>query len=230
MPEVRTLCDIFTNAAASGKPDLLLSKVAGEWRPISASDFGFTVRAFSLGLNSLGIQPGDRVAILSENRPEWAAVFWGCVLRGVVVVPIDEKHSIDFAHRVASRTRARLAYLGDTQPDTFGDLAVRRLRDIAWTTKVSAGGYTPEPIAPESPVQILFTSGATAEPKGVVISHRNILANIIPIEREIEKYRRYERPFHPIRRWLHARRFRLFGRSALRRVIRSRRNGAFHCQ
>src|SRR5450830_1466516 len=59
--EVRTLCDIFTKASASGKPDLLLSKVGGVWKPISAKDFGFTVRALSLGLNTLGIQPGDRV-------------------------------------------------------------------------------------------------------------------------------------------------------------------------
>jgi long-chain acyl-CoA synthetase len=47
--------------------------------------------------------------------------------------------------------------------------------------------------------EIIFTSGATADPKGVTITHRNVLANILPIEREIRKYRRYERPFHPIR-------------------------------
>ena len=56
--EIRTLCDIFLSAAASGKPDLLISKVGGAWRPISASDFGFTVRALSLGLNSLGLAAG----------------------------------------------------------------------------------------------------------------------------------------------------------------------------
>ena len=47
--------------------------------------------------------------------------------------------------------------------------------------------------------QIIFTSGATAEPKGVVIRHRNVLANIVPVEREILKYRKYARPFHPLR-------------------------------
>jgi long-chain acyl-CoA synthetase len=47
--------------------------------------------------------------------------------------------------------------------------------------------------------QIIFTSGATAEPKGVVIRHRNVMANIIPVEREVLKYRRYARPFHPLR-------------------------------
>ena len=52
--EIRTLCDVFLSAAASGKPDLLTSKVGGRWTPISARDFGYTVRALSLGLNTLG--------------------------------------------------------------------------------------------------------------------------------------------------------------------------------
>jgi len=86
--EPRTLCDIFAAAAASGKPDLLISKVAGVWKPISASDFDFAVRSLSLGLNALGIQPGDRVAILSENRPEWAMADFAILCAGALSVPI----------------------------------------------------------------------------------------------------------------------------------------------
>jgi len=86
--EIRTLCDIFLSAAASGKPDLLLSNVAGTWRPIAAADFGFTVRALSLGLNGLGLQPGDRIAILSENRPEWAMADYAIQCAGGWSVPI----------------------------------------------------------------------------------------------------------------------------------------------
>ena len=52
---------------------------------------------------------------------------------------------------------------------------------------------------PDDICQILFTSGATAEPKGVLITHRNILANIVPIEREVLKYRKHALPFSPIR-------------------------------
>ena len=86
--EIRTLCDIFLSAAASGKPDLLVSKVGNAWTPISAGDFGYTVRALSLGLNSLGVQPGDRVAMLSENRPEWAMADYAILCAGAWTVPI----------------------------------------------------------------------------------------------------------------------------------------------
>src|SRR6476660_7903686 len=86
--DVRTLCDIFLKAAAADKPDLLVFKSGGAWRPISAKDFGFTVRALSLGLNSLGIQPGDRVAILSANRPEWAMADYAILCAGAWSVPI----------------------------------------------------------------------------------------------------------------------------------------------
>jgi long-chain acyl-CoA synthetase len=86
--EIRTLCDIFLSAASSGKPDLLISKVGGTWTPISAKDFGYTVRALSLGLNSLGIQPGDRVALLAENRPEWAIADYAILCAGAWTVPI----------------------------------------------------------------------------------------------------------------------------------------------
>ena len=86
--QVRTLCDVFLRAAAAGKPDFLISKVGGAWKPISSADFGFTVRALSLGLNTLGIQPGDRVAILSENRPEWAMADYAILCAGAWSVPI----------------------------------------------------------------------------------------------------------------------------------------------
>src|SRR5688572_33379502 len=70
-----------------------------------------------------------------------------------------------------------------------------KLHDLVW----SEGTPLPVQIGRDDVAEIIFTSGATAEPKGVLITHRNVLANIIPVEREILKYRKWGRPFFPLR-------------------------------
>jgi long-chain acyl-CoA synthetase len=136
--------------------------------------------------------------VWGENRPEWVVCYWGCLLSGVVVVPIDYRSTIEFVERVNSQVRARVILVGDDvdgeSPKSFPH--VWKFADLDWT----ADGPMPAvPLVRDDITQIIFTSGATAEPKGVVIRHRNVLANIVPVEREVMKYRKYARPFHPLR-------------------------------
>ncbi|MBI5084865.1 MAG: AMP-binding protein [Acidobacteria bacterium] len=156
-------------------------------------------RNFAAMLQAHGIGPGDRIILWSENRPAWVAAFWGAVLRGVAVAPIDEHHSLDFLERVRQITAPKAIVVGDemTLPPTPGGPPVWKLSELDWTT----GDVSIEPVqaSPGDIAEILFTSGATADPKGVVITHSNILANIVPVEREVLKYIKYARPFSPIR-------------------------------
>lgn len=147
------------------------------------------------------IPMGERVVLWGQNGLAWMGAFFGCIQRGVVAVPLDPGGAADFANRVIGNTRPRLVVgdeerLGEIEPD------VPRL---AFEDFGSA--LPPQPIAnlrdgalrPDLPFQILFTSGTTAEPKGIVHTHRNVLASLDPIEREMQKYLKYERIFHPIR-------------------------------
>ena len=84
----RTLLDYFDYAAGSGKPNLLCSKVNGEWKNVSAEEFARKVKGFALGLATLGVDRGDRVAILSENRPEWPMTDFATLALGAMSVPI----------------------------------------------------------------------------------------------------------------------------------------------
>jgi long-chain acyl-CoA synthetase len=159
---------------------------------------GRASRAFAARLQGAGVLKGDKVIIWCENRPEWIVALWGSLLAGAVVVPIDYRTSADFVGRVQKRVAARLIVTGDevqVPAGAFG-LEAWKLADLDW-----AGDGGPEPVAvgADDTAEIIFTSGATAEPKGVVITHRNILANIVPVEREVMKYRKYGRPFSPIR-------------------------------
>jgi len=167
-------------------------------REYSYGDSGRAARGFAARLAQAGLVKGDTVVFWGENRPEWVVCYWGCVIAGIVVVPIDYRSSADFVANVNRQVAARVLLVGDdVGTDAPGGFQhTWRFADLDW----AADGPMPAvPISRDDITQIIFTSGATAEPKGVVIRHRNVLANIVPVEREVMKYQRYARPFHPLR-------------------------------
>jgi long-chain acyl-CoA synthetase len=194
----RTLLDFFEDLAALDGEFLAYDDGYRKWS-YSYRETVAKSREIARALHDAGLAKGDHVVIWSENRPEWIMALWACLLRGVVLVPIDYRTSNEFLLKVAGIVRARLILVGDTvgDPGTDAGCPVWHLGDV----RTPPGETVPPPveIAADDVAEVIFTSGATAEPKGVVLTHRNILANIIPIEREIAKYRRYARPFLPLR-------------------------------
>jgi len=137
---------------------------------------------FARELEARDIGKNDKVLIWGENCAEWIAVFFGCLLRGAIVVPIDKVAAPDFARRIAQQVDARLC-VGSAQNQIPG---------VAWfhleTLREETAARSDSPVAPpelsrSGIVEIVFTSGTTAEPRGVVISHGNILANLEPLAR-----------------------------------------------
>ena len=154
-------------------------------------------RRFALELQRRGIAKGERVALWGENRGEWVSVFWGCALRGVIVVPLDRGSSQDFAGAVARQVSARL--LVSTRGLQIAGVPHVELESLTESLGQLDGPLDTVDISRSDPLEIIFTSGTTAEPKGVVITHGNVLANLEPLEQEIAKYLRYERWVHPLR-------------------------------
>lgn len=153
-------------------------------------------RSIGHRLQQAGAAKGDRVVLWAENRPEWVEAFWGCLLTGVAVVPVDFRSSPDFVRRVVQETSPLLCLHGDeTDP---GALPPDRRLSLSERLPASAG-IAPVEISPSDIVEILYTSGSTASPKGVVHRHKNICANLTPLAEEIARYRAYAAPFQPIR-------------------------------
>ena len=148
-------------------------------------------------LEARGISQGDRVLVWGENCAEWVVAFFGCLLRGAVVVPIDKIAAPDFAGRVTQQVDAKLC-VGSAQHAIPG-LAHLDLDALAEEVKHFSGDAIIAGAVRDDIVEIVFTSGTTAEPRGVVITHGNILANLEPLERQIGEYLKYERIFHPLR-------------------------------
>ncbi|MGB6484443.1 MAG: AMP-binding protein [Candidatus Acidiferrales bacterium] len=164
---------------------------------------GGAARSFAALLEQRGVAPGERVLLWGENCAEWVAAFFGCVLRGAVVVPMDQAASADFAARVAQTVDAKFVIHSrglDARKIGRLEILLEELTEMEWR---GAGAANARFVAMErkrsDTAEIVFTSGTTAEPRGVVLTHGNILANIEPMEAQIQKYLKYERFFHPLR-------------------------------
>jgi len=174
-------------------------------------------------LKEHGVRTGDRVILWGPNSFEWTTAFWGCLLRGAAAVPLDDGATVEFAARVARETNAKLVFAARGKPGILigktrgsggasgvgpGDSGTVFLEDLAGRGNFLAASdaesadyqsLADEPITRNHIAEILFTSGTTAEPRGVVLTHGNFLANLEPLERGIDPYRKYEKWMHPLR-------------------------------
>ncbi|HXX01583.1 MAG TPA: AMP-binding protein [Candidatus Acidoferrales bacterium] len=158
---------------------------------------------FARTLAARGVGKGDRVMLWGRNCAEWVAVYFGCAMSGVIVVPMDDGASADFALRVYRQVQVKML-VGSRRhvqecATARGAIATLVLEDLPRSTDASEvfpGGASP---SRDDVLQLVFTSGTTAEPRGVVITHGNVLANIAPFQQEMRPYLKYEKLVHPLR-------------------------------
>ena len=161
----------------------------------------FVARQTARELEARGVVHHDRVLLCGENSPEWAAAFWACLMIGAVVVPLDKGSTRAFAVSVQQKTDAKLAFISNEAAEV-STLQAPQLRLDQLPEIVSSHPTEPlnvSNITPNSLAQIIFTSGTTSTPKGVMLTHANLLANLVPIEWETRKYLKWERFVHPVR-------------------------------
>jgi long-chain acyl-CoA synthetase len=168
-------------------------------RRVTYGQLARLARRFGAELERRPIFKGERVVIWGDNSPEWVAAFFGCVMRGVVPVPVDFAGSLDFVERVVREVTPKLM-VGDAgkMSRISGEAPQMTFEDFELALPTQEGRAI-ENLGPTDTLQIIFTSGTTGDPKGVVHTHANVLASLVPIETEMQKYLKYERPFHPVR-------------------------------
>src|SRR5579875_1312612 len=165
-----TLITLLEEYRKSGSERAVVSHRGLRRYTASYSEIVTLAERFSAELVRRGIGPGERVILWGANSAEWIGAFYGCILRGALAVPLDAAGSVSFAERILRETTPRLI-AGDRE--LLQHLATSAIPNLAFADFSSAlppaQGSTPDPsIGPETPVQILFTSGTTAEPKGIV--------------------------------------------------------------
>jgi long-chain acyl-CoA synthetase len=194
---IQTLNDIFFAIAGRDQPDCMLRRIDTAWVPISAREFAAKVSGVSQALRSWGISRGDRVAILSENRHEWMVADFACMLLGAVVVPIYTTLTPEQTAYILTDSGARAIFVSSQKhlEKTLSILPNTNLEHVAVmdevsdprAAKMSALMQLPgdnELLAlarstqPDQLATIIYTSGTTGTPKGVMLTHGNMAANI----------------------------------------------------
>jgi long-chain acyl-CoA synthetase len=205
-PAPGTLNQLFFEAVSKyNRPDALQVKAGGVYRPISHSELADRVRHAARGLSSLGVRRGDRVAILSENRPEWAIADYACLTVGLTDVPIyptlpadqvaymlrdsgavavfvSNKMQAEKIREVRSQLPALKTVIGFDDTPGLTNLSMAELdrRGTQGETRESIATYREDALTvkPDDLATIIYTSGTTGEPKGVMLSHDNIYSNV----------------------------------------------------
>jgi long-chain acyl-CoA synthetase len=197
-------------ALKHAKDDALNHKSGNEWINISAAEFVDRVRHVALGLADLGVKPGDRVALLSENRPEWSIADLAILSLGAINVPIYTTQAVDQIRYILTDAGVRAIFVSNKKlfqhaaPGLEGlDFLERTIffdagveEDIERSTtlesleqagrqrdqnKPAAFDAYLKAIRPDDLATIIYTSGTTGEPKGVMLTHANFLSNVLAI-------------------------------------------------
>jgi len=163
------------------------------------TEIGRMAGAFARRLRAQGIRKGESVMIWSESRPGWVAAFWGCILEGVVLVPLEPQTSRSLFSRIEQKVQPRALLLGNmvAGPDETSRTPRWFLRDIE--KEFADVPPSPPALTGSDTAEIVFTSGTTGEPKGVIITHGNLAASLRPLEEQIASYRKYVRLLSPRR-------------------------------
>ncbi|MGB4862580.1 MAG: AMP-binding protein [Tepidiformaceae bacterium] len=144
--------------------------------------------AYARFMNEHHVKQGDRIVIWAPNQPDWVAAMFGSFLAGAVVVPLDVRSTPDFVERVIGQTEPVLAFTGKAQAEALRELEIPAFPFETLNLPVD-GKVVPAPTAPGDLAEIIYTSGTTGDPKGVMLTHENIVANVrsgvavLPIDR-----------------------------------------------
>ena len=187
VPIGKTLVDFLRMTVEKhGPSDALLIKPVFRYLRWSYSRLWEESGKIATLLQSRGLTKGDQVVLWGPNSPHWVLIFFGCVRAGVIVVPLDLRSAPDYVERVISRTEPKLAFTSRFTPKGDVDLEVP---EISFEQLEDAIADMPPPadvdIGPDDLVEIMFTSGTTGDPKGVMLTHRNLTANIEGISQYI---------------------------------------------
>ncbi|HEX5939755.1 MAG TPA: AMP-binding protein, partial [Dehalococcoidia bacterium] len=173
-----TLVDLFSKAAREhGQRECVWIERADGVDAWSYQELWRRANAVAYQLHLGGVGPGERVLVYAPNSPRLVATYFGLLLLGSVIVPIDLRSSPEFMVAVREKARAHTLISGGEPPPELASAHVLSVDSLTEDAAVAPGDWRPVAPGPDDLAEIVFTSGTTGRPKGVMLTHRNIAAN-----------------------------------------------------
>jgi long-chain acyl-CoA synthetase len=182
---VQTLIDLFGTFAALGDKTVFVNRTGVRRLVVSYREFNDLSLRMACLLEQRGVVAGDRVLIWGPNSSWWAVAYWGIIIRGAIAVPVDFMSDPVRAGTIRRLTKSKVVIQSRVKPERIGKAVSLMLEDLQYLLEDIAPIVEIAAAAPEDIAQLIYTSGTTGNPKGVILSHRNLIANMTQIHRAV---------------------------------------------
>ncbi|QVW36834.1 AMP-binding protein [Geobacter sulfurreducens] len=182
---MKTLADLFSSFSGRSLDTAFVFRTGvRRYRYTYAFLHDYSLR-MNAWLADRGVGTGDRVVLWGPNSPWWGIAFWGIIARGAIVVPVDFMSGADRADTIAGLTDARLVIQSRDKLERLAGRPAVLLEELPFLLELCPQLTTRHVPDPDDIAELIYTSGTTGTPKGVILTHRNLVANLLQVNRHI---------------------------------------------
>ncbi len=182
---MQTLIDLFTTFEALGDKTACVNRTGVRRHVVSYKQFHDLALKMANLLDQNGVGPGDRVLVWGPNSSWWAIAYWGIIIRGAVAVPVDFMSDLARADGIRTLTKAKIVLQSRFKSELISEGILLFLEDLQYLLEDIPPIGELVSAVPDDTAQLIYTSGTTGNPKGVILTHRNLVANMTQINRAV---------------------------------------------
>ncbi|HEY5522584.1 MAG TPA: AMP-binding protein, partial [Desulfuromonadaceae bacterium] len=182
---MQTLIDLFETFEKLGDKTAFVNRTGVRRIKVSYQQLHDLALKMANLLAQNGVAPGDRVLIWGPNSSWWAVAYWGIIIRGAIAVPVDFMSDLARANGIRSLTKAKVVLQSRFKPERMTAASSMLLEDLQYLLEDIRPISDLASPAPDDTAQLIYTSGTTGNPKGVILTHKNLVANMTQINQQV---------------------------------------------